>query len=72
MRLYRTRQGPVLEHEGTFHRVGQEWDSLINRPDLVTYLRHSAERSSGDDRVGTQLLDEHARPHARHPSRNLR
>ena len=55
MRLYRTRQGPVLEHEGTFHRVGQEWDSLINRPDLVTYLRHSAERSSGDDRVGQVL-----------------
>ena len=51
MRLYRTRHGPVLEHEGTFHRVGQDWDPLINRPDLVTYLRHSAERSAGHDRV---------------------
>jgi 2-dehydro-3-deoxy-D-arabinonate dehydratase len=51
MRLYRARQGPVLEHEGTFHGVGQDWDSLINRPDLVTYLRHSAERSAGDHLV---------------------
>ena len=55
MRLYRTRQGPLLEHEGTFHRVAQDWDSLINRPDLVTYLCHSAERSSADDRVAQVL-----------------
>jgi len=55
MRLYRTRQGPLLEREGTFHRVAQDWDSLINRPDLVTYLRHSAERSSADDRVAQVL-----------------
>ena len=51
MRLYRTQQGPVLEHEGTYHRVAQDWDSLINRSDLPSYLRHSADRSPGENTV---------------------
>jgi 2-dehydro-3-deoxy-D-arabinonate dehydratase len=51
MRLYRTEQGPVVEHEGTFHRVTQGWDSLINRPDLMAYLLHSAERSGRENSV---------------------
>ena len=51
MRLFRTQQGPVLEHDGTYHRIAQDWDSLINRPDLLAYLRHSADRSPGENSV---------------------
>lgn len=51
MRLYRTPGGPVVEHEGAFHHVAQDWDTLINRADLSAYLRHSAERSAGEDGV---------------------
>jgi len=55
MKLYRTQKGPVLEHEGTYHRVAQDWDALINRPDLVVYLRHSADRSPGEHSVEGML-----------------
>jgi len=41
----------VLEHEGTFHRVAQDWDSLINHPELLVYLHHSVERSVGEAQV---------------------
>ena len=51
MKLYRTPRGPVIEHDGTFHPVVQDWDSLINHPDLLAYLRHSAERSTGENSV---------------------
>ena len=51
MRLYRTPQGPVLEHDGTFHPVARDWDPLINHPDLFAYLRHSAEQSTGENSV---------------------
>jgi len=51
MKLYRTPHGAVVEHDGAFHRVAQDWDALINRADLPAYLRRSAERSAGDNRI---------------------
>ena len=51
MRLYRTPQGPVVEHQGEFHPVAQDWDALVNHADLLGYLRHSAERSVGESRI---------------------
>jgi len=51
MRLYRTPQGPVVEHQGEFHLVAQDWDALVNHADLLGYLRHSAERSVGESRI---------------------
>jgi 2-dehydro-3-deoxy-D-arabinonate dehydratase len=51
MRLYRTPGGPVVEHDGAFHPVAHDWDSLINHPDLAAYLRHSAERSAGEQGI---------------------
>jgi len=55
MRLYQTERGPVLEYDGTFHRIAQGWDPLINRPDLMTYLLHSAQRSAGENSVDQVL-----------------
>ena len=51
MRLYQTERGPVLEYDGTFHRIAQGWDPLINRPDLMAYLLHSAQRPAGENSV---------------------
>src|SRR3954466_8883304 len=39
MLLYRTVQGPLVEHAGTYHRVDEEWDALINAHDLLATLR---------------------------------
>lgn len=44
MKLYRTTRGPVLEHEGAFVRLAEEWDTLVNRPSLVDHLRAAAAR----------------------------
>lgn len=55
MRLYRTARGPVVEHDGAFHLVAQDWDTLINHGDLLAYLRHTTERSSGESRIERAL-----------------
>ena len=38
MLLYRTPQGPVVEQEGVFTLIADEWNDLINRDDLPAYL----------------------------------
>ena len=55
MRLYRTPQGPVVEYDGAFHPVAQDWDSLINHGDLLAYLRHAIARSAGESRIERAL-----------------
>ena len=46
MKLYRTGNGPYLEHEGSYYRVPEHsWDALVTHKDLHGYLqsilRHS-------------------------------
>ncbi len=38
MLLYRTSQGPVVDHEGVFTLIPDEWNDLLNRDDLPAYL----------------------------------
>ena len=39
MKLYRTANGPIVEHQGNYHRVAKiSWDSLITHSDLPGYL----------------------------------
>lgn len=39
MRLYRTRAGALVEHQGSVYPLGQvDWDTLINRDDLRSFL----------------------------------
>ena len=39
MKLYRTRQGVIVENRGSFYRPGgTDWDELINRDDVFSYL----------------------------------
>jgi len=38
MKLYRTRQGNVLEAGGKYYQLDQPWDELVNREGLYSYL----------------------------------
>ena len=38
MKLYKTTKGTLLEHENKFFVVDEEWDILINRDELESYL----------------------------------
>lgn len=44
LKLYRTARGPVLELDGAFIRLDEEWDALVNRSELPEYLRRAAPR----------------------------
>ncbi|TSD67234.1 2-hydroxyhepta-2,4-diene-1,7-dioate isomerase [Inquilinus sp. KBS0705] len=39
MKLYKTKQGILLEHENSFFVVDRQWDILINRDKLESYLQ---------------------------------
>src|SRR5690606_7553055 len=39
MKLYKTAQGNLLYTEGDYYGVDQEWDELINRNSLYSYLK---------------------------------
>ena len=56
MKLYRTKTGPVAEHEGAFHRLTHDWDSVLNHHDLGSYLRHACGRSAGESSIGERVL----------------
>ena len=48
IRLYRTRSGCVIEHNGEFHdAVNCAWDELITRDDLEARLQEMIRRRSG-------------------------
>jgi 2-dehydro-3-deoxy-D-arabinonate dehydratase len=45
MRLFRTSDGALLEvGDGEFVRLDEPWDALLNRPDLLGYLRSVSSR----------------------------
>jgi 2-dehydro-3-deoxy-D-arabinonate dehydratase len=48
LKLYRTAGGPVVECDGAFVRVAEEWDALLNRPALADHLAGVAARAPSD------------------------
>ena len=48
MKLYRTERGPVLERDGDFFALAEDWDALVNHDALAGYLESV---SSGAKRV---------------------
>jgi len=45
MKLYRTEQGPIVEHQGQFYRLASaDWNQLINRDDLHQHLGEETAR----------------------------
>src|ERR1700755_1230834 len=55
MKLYRVRQGNLLEWEDNYYLLSQPWDELINREGLHDHLRSLAARSEAVTTAGTML-----------------
>src|SRR5665213_2159050 len=56
MKLFRTTNGCVIEHDRTFYSAGDaEWDTLITRDDLEEHLRKSIGLGTGLD--GNPIAD---------------
>ncbi len=51
MKLYRTKQGPVVEAEGKCFPIWVAWDTLLLREDLPTFLQNELSRGSPDPRL---------------------
>lgn len=50
MKLYKTRQGLVVEHEGQFHRApSDDWDYLVNQDNLYDFLVQEVPSSAASD-----------------------
>ena len=56
LKLYRSSRGPVLEHDGAFVRLDEEWDALVNHAALPEHLRAAAARGPREARLGDTLL----------------
>jgi 2-dehydro-3-deoxy-D-arabinonate dehydratase len=50
LKLYRTAIGPVVERNEAFVRLPDDWDTLVNRDDLLAYLHAAPGR--GEPRLG--------------------
>ena len=46
MILYRTTEGPFVEHEGRFTGLDDEWDGIFNRRGLAAFLKKAASADS--------------------------
>ncbi|MGA0555833.1 fumarylacetoacetate hydrolase family protein [Larkinella sp. VNQ87] len=50
MKLYRTRQGIVVEHQNQFHRApSDDWDYLVNQDDLYQFLLQEVPSTAASD-----------------------
>jgi 2-dehydro-3-deoxy-D-arabinonate dehydratase len=56
MRLIRATSGVVLDADGVFHALADDWNSLINHADLLGYLRTVSSRSDGNARIDGHML----------------
>jgi 2-dehydro-3-deoxy-D-arabinonate dehydratase len=56
VRLYRTGAGPVVELDGAFVRLAEEWDPLVNRVGLGDHLREAVARGRREPAPGEPLL----------------
>ena len=51
MHLWRTKEGVIVSDGMHAVTVENEWDALINRPDLMEYLRSRIAQHEGLDRA---------------------
>jgi 2-dehydro-3-deoxy-D-arabinonate dehydratase len=56
MRLVRTTNSVLLDQDGVFHSLTDDWDSLINHANLAGHLRAVASRSDGNASVAGRVL----------------
>lgn len=55
MRLYRTGAGPVVEIDGAFHALDDDWDDLFAHTDLARHLRTGVTGPGASKLVGDVL-----------------
>lgn len=59
MKLYKTRQGLVVEHDGQFHRApSDDWDYLVNQDDLHSFLLQAIPSSAASDEYAVWATEE--------------
>ena len=56
VKLYRTAGGPVVEMDGAFVRLEEEWDPLVNRAGLGDHLREAGARGRREPALGEPPL----------------
>jgi 2-dehydro-3-deoxy-D-arabinonate dehydratase len=56
MKLYRTTRGSVLEHDGAFFPLADDWDALINHVALADHLIDVANRESSLAELDDEIL----------------
>jgi 2-dehydro-3-deoxy-D-arabinonate dehydratase len=56
LKLYRTAGGPVVEQDGGFVPLAEEWDALVNRDGLAGHLERAAARGPRGVRLDDLLL----------------
>ncbi|MEJ7712551.1 MAG: hypothetical protein WKF84_22555 [Pyrinomonadaceae bacterium] len=59
MKLYKTMRGAVIEDDGIHQLLTDDWDELINRDELLSYLQQviaSKSVESGGDFLDSDLL----------------
>jgi len=49
MRLYRLENGVLLDRDGTWLRLDDEWDAVVNRDDLAGHLRRAGGAAASPD-----------------------
>ncbi len=55
MLLYKTEQGPVVDHHGQLFRLDQDWNSLVNRDNLLQALSQQVGRSRPNPELSSVL-----------------
>lgn len=59
MKLYKTADGNVAEHENVYYKISATWDVLVNRNQLHDYLLRTLPVSEKmDDEVALKILEE--------------
>jgi 2-dehydro-3-deoxy-D-arabinonate dehydratase len=56
MRLYRTTAGPVVELDGRFHTLDDDWDDLFVRDHVAAHLRAASEGRAGEPELPGEVL----------------
>ena len=55
MKLHRTAQGAVVESNGRFHSLAEDWNTLINHADLIGHLRAATATTGSAELSGDSL-----------------
>jgi 2-dehydro-3-deoxy-D-arabinonate dehydratase len=58
MKLFKTTGGPILQSDKDFYKLEEDWDTLINRNDLFSFLNKQTEKNRSVSQTDFDLLIE--------------